>query len=96
VRLPIRILKAAGKHGITDNQIRYVISHCGLAFEQPAPDDPIEPDRLLVLGDDQAGVPLEILAVEDEAGDLMVIHAMRMRRRYRQQYQEALPWRIVP
>jgi hypothetical protein len=46
--------------------------------------------------DDQAGVPLEILAVEDEGGDLVVIHAMKMRRRYRQQYEEALPWRIVP
>lgn len=39
---------------------------------------------------------LEILAVEDVTGDLVVIHAMKMRRRYRRQYEEALPWRIVP
>jgi hypothetical protein len=50
---------------------------------------------LLVLGDDQAGVSLEILAIEDARGDLIVIHAMKMRRRYRRQYEEALPWRIV-
>jgi len=51
---------------------------------------------LLVLGDDQAGVPIEILAVEDDHGDLVVIHAMKMRRRYRRQHEEALLWRIVP
>ena len=94
--LPIRILAAARKHGIKDDQIRFVISHCGLAFAEPSPDDPTEPDRWLLLGDDQAGVQLEILAIEDAKGDLVVIHAMKMRRRYRQQYEEALPWRIVP
>jgi uncharacterized DUF497 family protein len=91
-----RILEAARKHGISDEQIRFVISHCGLAFVQPPPADPTEPDRVLVLGDDQAGVPLEILAIEDAYGDLVVIHAMKMRRRYQRQYEEALPWRIVP
>lgn len=79
--LPIRILEAARKHGIKDDQIRFVISHCGLAFEQPSPDDPTEPDRWLLLGDDKSGLPLEILAVEDAEGDLVVIHAMKMRRR---------------
>ena len=29
-------------------------------------------------------------------GELVVIHAMKMRRRYRRQYEEALPWRVVP
>jgi hypothetical protein len=51
---------------------------------------------VLVLGDDQAEVPLEILAIEDADGDLVVIHAMKMRRRYQRQYEEALPWRIAP
>jgi hypothetical protein len=67
-----------------------------LAFIEPPPQDPSEPDRVLMLGDDASGVPLEILAVEDARGDLIVIHAMKMRRRYRPQYEEALPWRVIP
>jgi hypothetical protein len=94
--MAIRILSVAHKHGITDAQIRFTITHCGRAFVQPPQDDPIAPDRVLVLGDDQAGVPIEILAIEDDHGDLVVIHAMEMRRRYRRQYEEALLWRIVP
>ena len=50
---------------------------------------------MLILGDDQAGVALEVLAVEDARGDFVVIHAMKMRRRYRRQYEEALRWRVV-
>jgi hypothetical protein len=92
----VRILPTARKHGITNAQIRFAISHCGLAFLQPPPDDPMEPDRVLVLGDDQAGVPIEILSIQDDSGDLVVIHAMKMRRSYRRSYLEALPWRIVP
>jgi hypothetical protein len=60
------------------------------------PDDPAEPDRLLILGDDARGVQLEILAVQGVGGTLHVIHAMKMRRKYRSQYEEALPWRTIP
>ena len=82
----IRFLPAAGNHGINNAQIRFVISHCGLACVQAPPDDQTEPDRVLVLGDDPGGNPTEILAIEDDRGDLVVIHAMKMRRRYRGQY----------
>jgi hypothetical protein len=55
---------SATKHGISRNQIRYVIEHCGLPFAIPAepPDRPFE--RLLFLGDDQDGTALEVMAVE--------------------------------
>ncbi len=33
----IQITRAARKHGITDEQMRFVIEHCGLVFGQPAP-----------------------------------------------------------
>ena len=92
----IRILAAARKHGVTDEQITFVIEHCGLAFDEPPHDDPLEPDRRLFLGDDQGGVPIEVLGIELEGGELLVIHANKLSRRYRSQYQEALPWRIVP
>jgi hypothetical protein len=46
----------------------------------------------LYLGDDGNGVPLEVGAVE-RAGDLVVVHAMRLRGKFRELYDEALPWR---
>ena len=45
------------------------------------------------LGDDGAGIPLEVMAVELEVGTLYVIHAMDLRERYRPQYEEAKRWR---
>ncbi len=53
--------------------------------------------RLLYLGDDQRGVALEVMAIEverdDDSDDLLVIHAMKLRTRYLDQYIEALPCR---
>ncbi len=89
--------EAAFKHGINKRRIRHVIEHCGLVFEQPAPptapagfDDP----RLMHLGDDEEGVALEVIAVELEPEGLLVIHAMKLRKKYRKQYREAKQWRI--
>jgi hypothetical protein len=45
------------------------------------------------LGDDREGLALEVMAVELEDGDLLVIHAMPLRDRYREQYEEAKQWR---
>jgi hypothetical protein len=41
-----------------------------------------EDQLVLVLGPDDRGVPLEVVAVELRDGDLLVIHAMRMRAKY--------------
>jgi hypothetical protein len=49
--------------------------------------------RLVFLGDDADGVALEVIAVELEDGSLLVIHSMRLRERYREQYEEAGRWR---
>jgi hypothetical protein len=58
------------------------------------PDPPDRPfERLLFLGDDQDGVPLEVLAVELLDDSLYVIHAMELRPRYNKRYKEAKPWR---
>jgi hypothetical protein len=51
-------------------------------------------DRLLYLGDDQHGTPLEVMAVELESGELLVIHSMPLRPKYLAQYQEAVAWRV--
>jgi hypothetical protein len=49
--------------------------------------------RLLYLGDDADGVPLEVMAVELDNRDLLVIHAMPLRDRYSEEYEEAKRWR---
>lgn len=46
----------------------------------------------MFLGDDENGVALEVMAVELESGDLLVIHAMPLRDRYLEQYEEAKKW----
>ncbi|MBO0682427.1 MAG: hypothetical protein J2P45_04645 [Candidatus Dormibacteraeota bacterium] len=91
----IRFAASASRHGINRDQIRYVIRHCGLAFDvPPPPDSPYRSDRILYLGDDAAGAALEVLAIVVEGGHLLVFHAGRMRAQYRKQYEEALKCRI--
>jgi hypothetical protein len=80
--------RSATKHRTSRERSRYVIEHCGLRFEQGCPpgDAPAEADpRLLYLGDDADGVALEVMAIELEDGRLLVIHAMPLRNRYREQ-----------
>jgi hypothetical protein len=86
--------RSATKHLISRARSRYVIEHCGLRFEQSPPvgapggADP----RLVYLGDDAQGVALEVMAIELEDGSLLFIHAMPLRDRYREQYEEAKKW----
>jgi len=89
----IEIAEAARRHGVSEDRIRYVVDHCGLVFDQPAPDAAPGESRLIYLGDDEHGVPLEIVAVESESGGVRVIHAMKLRSRYQKEYEEAIPWR---
>lgn len=91
----IRWARSATKHRVSKERSRHVIKHCGLRFEVEArPDAPGGADtRLLYLGDDAEGVPVEVMAVELDNGDLLVIHAMALRDRYRKQYEEAKRWR---
>jgi hypothetical protein len=56
-------------------------------------------NRLVYLGDDEAGNALEVIGVEMEPeanGEehLRVIHAMALREKYRRQYEEARRWRV--
>ena len=49
--------------------------------------------RFVFLGDDPDGIALEVMAVEREDENLLVIHAMPRRDRYRKQYEEVMKWR---
>lgn len=93
--MDLRWVRSATKHRIARERSRYVIEHCGLRFEQQPPAGApagAEP-RLVYLGDDADGVSLEVMAIELEGGSLLVIHAMALRDRYREQYEEAKRWR---
>jgi hypothetical protein len=51
-------------------------------LDQPAPaDSPNRDDRIVFLGPDEDNTMLEVMAVETEAG-VLVIHAMRIRPKY--------------
>lgn len=45
--------------------------------------------RLIYVGDDQDGTPLEVIAVKLESGELKVIHAIKLRRKAMGIYWEA-------
>lgn len=47
-------------------------------------------DLVVFLGPDRHGVPLEVMAVELAGGDLLVIHAMKLRRTYLDAYREVM------
>ena len=82
---------SAFRHGITAPQIEYVIAHCGLVYDEPAPPGSAIPDdRSLYLGDDEQGAALEVAAIAVDDSDLLVVHAMKLRDKYREQYNHAL------
>ncbi len=83
----IEILSSARKHGIHDDRIRHVIANCPLVLAHP--DDN---GQLVYLRPDQRGVPLEVVAFEDDDGRLNVLHAMRLRPSYRDAYEEVMRW----
>ena len=89
----LRWARSARKHGVTRNASRHVIEHCGLRFRILAPPGNAD-DRLLYLGDDDHGAPLEVIAVALDQDEFLVIHAMPLRHKYRKQYQEAERWRV--
>ena len=58
-------------------------------IEEPASQDAEALDnRLLRLGDDADGKALEVMAVEGSKGELVVIHAMELRHKYRERYED--------
>jgi hypothetical protein len=85
------------KHRISRHQVRHVVEHAGLIFLQPPPRNAaLQDPRLIYLGDDETGAPIEIMAVKAQMGGedgLLVIHAMELREKYRAHYEEAKRWR---
>lgn len=93
----LRWTRAATRHRISRERSRHVIEQCGLWFwRRPLRREPHwdeRDDRVMFFGDDIEGVALEVFAVEGTEGDLLVIHAMDLRDRFRGLYEEARQWR---
>jgi len=77
---------SAIRHGISHERSRHVVEHCA----RPLYPDSEEDDRILFLGPDANGVPLEVVAVERADGGWVVIHAMRLRPGYAAAYEEEM------
>ena len=80
----VRFSRSAARHGIAPDRARFVVEHC------PCPlysSNPVEVDLIVFLGPDVHGVPLEVIGVELADGGLLVIHAMRLRASYRDDYE---------
>lgn len=76
--------RSATKHRISRTRSGYVARTATTILRQPAPtDSQATDDRLVFLGADESGTLLEVMAVETDAGGLLVIHAMPMRTKYK-------------
>jgi hypothetical protein len=91
----IRFARSSTKHRIARQRSAHVVENCGLQFirrERNRADNGVD-FRILFLGDDLEGIPLEVVAVQLEELEFLVIHAMQMRDRFGMLYEEARRWR---
>jgi hypothetical protein len=83
--------RSATRHRIARRSTLFVIQHAGICFERGvgSRDEP----RVFFFAEDDRERPLEVIAFEDLRGDLLVVHSMRLRNRFRDDYWEAGKWR---
>jgi hypothetical protein len=86
----VRFARAATRHRVSKSSILHVIANHRVHFEEtpPAGTPGARSIRLVYLGDDAGERALEVMAVELPCGELLVIHAMPLRAKYRRQYEE--------
>jgi hypothetical protein len=82
---------SATRHRISPERAAFVVERASHESVIPAARDPEwNPERLLFLGFDENGVALEVIGVDAGEGRLVILHAMKMRRRYEARLREAL------
>ncbi|HUN78387.1 MAG TPA: hypothetical protein VMU32_05670 [Solirubrobacteraceae bacterium] len=86
----VRFARSASRHRISRDQIRHVIANHRVRFQEPPPEGGAQARsiRTVYLGDDAPEQALEVMAVEGRDGELLVIHAMELRPKYRKRYEE--------
>jgi hypothetical protein len=86
--MEIRWARSATRHRISRKRSGNVVATANTIIRQPAPDgSPLADERLVFLGADEDGELLEVMAVEIDAG-LLIIHAMKMRAKYQPYIQD--------
>ena len=70
---------SARKHGVSDEDIRHAYEHFAYVATVDSEDILV---RVLYLGPDRAANLLELVAIERDDREELVIHAMRMSRKY--------------
>lgn len=73
----MKILRSALKHGCTPEDIAHAIATT--LYRRRVGEDP---RRWLYVGVDRAARPLEIVTIDGDDGAEIVIHAMRLRKKY--------------
>jgi hypothetical protein len=87
----VRFARSATRHRISKDRIRHVIANYRIRFEEPPPDTErarARSTRVVYLGDDDQGRALEVMSVEGKDDELLVIHAMELRDKYRKRYED--------
>ncbi len=79
----IRVAASALRHGISRERSRYVVTHCTCPIYGL---DSADIDLVAYLGPDGNGVPLEVFGIQLDSDEVLVIHAMKLRTRYRDDY----------
>ena len=91
----ITFARSATRHRISRQRSLHVIEGCGFQIvkhPRNVANSPVD-QRVVFLGDDLEGVPLEVMTAERHESEFLVIHAMNMRNRFKGFYEEARPWR---
>lgn len=76
----MEVHRSARRHGIDDQDIRHAIEHPVVVSDI---DPDADPPKALVIGPDRAGNLLEVVVLTLAGDKLLVIHAMPLRRKYR-------------
>lgn len=85
----VRFARAATRHRVSKDRIRHVIANFHLRFEEPAPaGGRARANRIVYLGKDAQGQVLEVMAVEVDDHEMLVIHAMPIRDKYKKKYEQ--------
>lgn len=79
----VEVHRSARKHGVTDGDIIHAATQYMIAYPLSSENEET-PQRELRLGPDRAGNMLEVVVLLLDDGDELIIHAMRMRPKYRE------------